>query len=499
MSTIQEIRLSNNGPVKLARFPAPERGGLVVLKGRNGIGKTQSLGAIEYAVTGRGEPPKVTDGELRGEIELFGLTITLGRRTTRSGELEVESLDGKLSLSDLIDPGIKSPEAADAKRIKALVAIHNTLPSAELFYSLLGGREQFESVVGSAALASDDLVTMAERIKRDCEAKARQEESQAEHAEGRARGAREATAGVDVKVETDAVKLQGELEAAIRDESSLQAQQHSASKAALAAKQAKDALDDAEVAYSGPTLIAAQEAEATAKANVDRAEATLRAAEEALRKAQSLHAETRSIYSQAISARKSAESHENTLKQWREQIAASIPVAPTPEQLAAAAQRVTDARLANDRGVLARKAIQQLAEGDKHAEAAGAHRKRAAQLRDAAHGTDEVLSEVIAKSGSQLRVEQGRLVLDTRRGKTFFHDLSAGERSRIVVDIGIEAAGGSETAKRAVFVLSQEIFEGLDPQNRDALKQHAEEREVLIYTAEASEDEEISAEVYGAN
>lgn len=493
MSTVQEITITNCGPVKHVSIPVPEDGGLVVLRGRNGAGKTKTIEAVESALTGRGKID-VRDGEKSGEVEAFGVSLKVGRSTRRTGELVVDSLDGRLSLSDLIDPGIKSPDAADARRIKALVALANTLPSAELFYPLLGGREQFEAVIGGLALASDDLVTMAERVKRDCEAKARQEESQAEHAEGRARGAREATAGIDVKAPHDAIELQTEVEAAIRHESQTKSQKEAADKAAMAAKRAGDAIADAEACYGGPTVADAQTLEAQAKRECEAADTAVRAAEEALRAARTSHESARATYAATIASRKQAESHEATLTQWREQVAASIPVAPTAEQLEAAAVRVSTARVANDQGVLVRKALQHLVEGDKHAQAAAEHRKRAEQLREAAHGTDDVLSDLIAKSGSPLRVEKGRLVLTTKRGNTYFHDLSAGERSRLAVDIGIDAVGS-----KGVLTLSQEIFEGLDPQNRLALAEHATGRGVVILTAEASDDEEIQAEVYSAN
>lgn len=493
MSTIQEIRLSNVGPVSHVSIPVPEPGGLVVLRARNGAGKTKTLEAVESALTGRGKI-EVRDGELRGEVEAFGVKLTVGRSTRRTGELVVESLDGKLSISDLIDPGIKSPDAADARRIKALVQLANVLPSAELFYPLVGGREQFEALIGTSAMASEDLVTMAERIKRDLEAKARNEESQAEHAEGRARGAREAAAGADLTVESDGNALQAALEAAIRDESALKATADAAQKASLAAKLAKDQLEDAEASYSGLSLEDAKGEEERARAESEATEQAVREAERVLARAKADFSQARSTYSQAIAARKSAEQHEAMVRQWREQIAASIPDSPTTEQLKNAADRVASSRESVERGALVRKAKQHVSEAEKHAATAAEHRKRAERLRSAAHGTDEVLSEVIAKSGSPLRVEHGRLVLDTRRGNTYFHDLSAGERSRIAVDIGIEAVGN-----RGVLTLSQEIFEGLDPLNREALATHAVDRSVVILTAEASDDEEVTAEVYSSN
>jgi hypothetical protein len=122
--------------------------------------------------------------------------MTIGKSTRRSGEPEVVSLEGKLSAADLVDPGMQKPrrrrrpphQGPDPTRQRQ--AIRRTVLQA-----VPGGREEFEKLVTPATLESDDLVVMAERIKRDLEAKARSEESQAEHAEGRARGAREAAAG----------------------------------------------------------------------------------------------------------------------------------------------------------------------------------------------------------------------------------------------------------------------------------------------------------------
>lgn len=493
MSTVQEIRLTDVGPVKAVSIPIPEPGGLVVLRARNGAGKTRTLEAVESALTGRGKV-EVRDGALRGEVEAFGIRLTVGRSTRRTGELVVESLDGKLSISDLIDPGIKSPDAADAKRIKALVMLANVPVCADLFYPLVGGREQFEQLVGSNALASDDIVVMAERVKRDLEAKARQEESQAEHAEGRARGAREAAAGIDTSAESDSAKLQASLESAIRGESTLKAQKDASERGALAARQAQDQLEDAEASYTGLTLAQAQSIEAEAKAAQEAAEKSVREAEAALARARSAHEAARIAVSNAITGRKNAEQHEALVKQWREQITASVPIAPPEDELSNATAAVSTARQAVEQGALVRKAKQHLAEADKHAETAKAHRQRSEQLRSAAHGTDDVLSQIISQSGSPLRVEHGRLVLQTRRGNTYFHDLSAGERSRIAVDIGIDAVGA-----HGVLTLSQEIFEGLDPINRESLAAHAVESGVVILTAEASEHDEIQAEVYAAN
>ena len=56
--------------------------------------------------------------------------------------------------------------------------------------------------------------------------------------------------------------------------------------------------------------------------------------------------------------------------------------------------------------------------------------------------------EIVSQLGTPLRVEAGRLVLDTKRGPTYLHDLSGGERWRLGLDIAVQVAGD-----RAIFTI----------------------------------------------
>lgn len=493
MATVEQIKISNIGPVEHISIPVPAGGGVVVLRARNGKGKTRTLEAVESAISGRGKL-EVRDGALSGSVDAFGVTIKVGRKATRSGELEVVSLEGRLSIAELVDPGLKSHDAADAKRIKALVQLANVQPSAALFYPLVGGRDEFDRHVGTAAASSDDLVQMADRIKRDLEAAARREESQAENFEGRARGCRESAAGVDVSGESDGSALSAKLEVAIREESRLKAETEAARKAKSLAQEARAQLEDAEAAYAGKSLADCVTAEANALTVKDADEVALREAEAALRRAQTQFETSRVAYGNAITARKQAEQHESMMAQWREQVQVATPTPPSAEALAAATAAVTTARTAVEQAGVVRRAKEQLATADKHADEAQAHRQAANRLRDAAKGTDEVLSEVVGKSGTKLRVEQGRLVLDTKRGATYFGELSHGERWKLALDIAIDAVG-----EHGVLTIPQEAYESLDPSNRQLIADHVAGTGVVIITAEASDDEAIRAEVYGTN
>ena len=115
-----------------------------------------------------------------------------------------------------------------------------------------------------------------------------------------------------------------------------------------------------------------------------------------------------------------------------------------------------------------RDAKRKLSEAEESAAKAKQHRAEADRLRKAA-GTDEVLSGVVSKSGSPLRVEAGRLVLDTHRGATYFGDLSHGERWKMAIDIAIEAVGPN-----GVLTVPQECWEGLDEIARKAIAEHVQ-------------------------
>ena len=494
-----EIIAKNTGPITYARVPVPKRGGMVVLEGRNGVGKSELLRHIECITSGKGKG-NVKDGAATGSVEAFGITLKLGAKTTRHGkELFVESLEGRLNISELIDPQIKDPLAADAARIKALVQLANVPPQPELFHDIVGGRDEFEAVISGDTVEAKDLVVMAASVKRDIEKAARTSESQSEHAEGRARASHEIATKVDMKAPYDGAKLQADLEAAIREEARLKSEQLAAVKARQAIKLAKDKLEDADAAYSGLSVADAKVLEEGAMQSVTLAQSQVSTLEESLREIQQkLALAQQQLKSElqkrdaAISARKTAEQHEAMLAQCREEITKVAPPEPTAEMLTRAALEITRCREACDLGVLVRNAKEQLAESEKQLDLAAMHRKRADKLRDAAQAVDNVLSDVVSRSHKQLRVEGGRLVVDSSGTKEFFHRLSAGQRARLAVDIGIACLPADHPS---VLIIHQEQFEGLDPINREELAEHAIGRGVTIITARAERNDGIVSKI----
>ena len=54
------IELEDIGPIENLRIPLPSAGGVVLLRGRNDIGKSEALKAVDALVSGRGEVEKLS-------------------------------------------------------------------------------------------------------------------------------------------------------------------------------------------------------------------------------------------------------------------------------------------------------------------------------------------------------------------------------------------------------------------------------------------------------
>jgi hypothetical protein len=484
------IQLENIGAIERLALPVPAEGGVIVIKGRNGSGKSTAIAATEALVNGKSKP-EVRDGALNGKVTGLGVTMTVGRRSRVSGELEVTSLEGRLSPAELVDPGIKDPDAADSKRIKALVGLVGAEADANLFSTLID--EPLDQYVSTSALEADDLLTMTARMKRDFEAKARDVEDRVKSFEGKAQAAREAAAGVSLTAPCDSMKLHRELESAISNESALKTRKSEYDRASKANQQAREQLEKARAEYDGPTLDYATNAELAAKAAADVAQKSVKELEEALAEAKTHRDSMNQQLSAAIAARKAAESHARSMAEWEKQLESDLPEPVTTDAILEAAEAVQAAREAVDLGVKVRTAKEQIAKADDHLAQAKAAASKAKKLREAAKGTDEVLSQVVAKTGSKLRVEAGRLVLDTSRGVTYFADLSHGERWKIALDIAIEAVGPG-----GLLTVPQEAWESLDPINRAIVAQHVHGTGVVLLTAQADAGE-LRGELFATN
>src|SRR5579872_2214527 len=351
-----EAEITNVGPIERITIPIPEGGGVCVLRGRNGAGKSVALGAIDSAITGKGRPP-VRDGQTRAEVSAFGVKLTIGRSTRRTGEAVVTSLEGKFPVAALVDPGIADPEKADAHRIRALVQLAGCEADVHLFHPLLPSVDEFEELVSPAAIEADDLLVMAARIKRDLEAAARKAADEAANAASRSAAARKAAEGIDLAGETDGATLQAALESAIARKASLESKARSAKQSAVDRERSAAALAKAKSDYSGPSAATAKEAEEIARNGVAKATKREADAKAAYEQCVRDRHDAVNLLERRVDAWERAVAHERTIAGWEDTLSKSQSAVSVPESmLAAAAAAVTAARVASDNGAVARRA-----------------------------------------------------------------------------------------------------------------------------------------------
>jgi hypothetical protein len=483
------ISAENIGPVPKCLIELPDGGGVVELLGHNGAGKSHLLSATERLL-GVGKSQLTNrDNTPRGILEGLGIKLSVTKGgTRRSGELEVVSIEHRLDLATFIDPLIDSPDAADRRRIAALMALGGVTADVTRFHRLTGGAEAFASLIDAKVEKMTDVVEIAKVVKADLEKHARQLESQAERELGEAKGAAGATEGLDMDAETDPTKLDAARDGAVSRHSALVTSKKNAldakDSAALAKRQLDKAAESQATTVSEATVLLTTARENAGQAALadkrisDELEAVRRKLEAAIRDRDETNNEVKRAEERLAEAKK----HEASLQAYRDKVSAAVGIEePSSEDIESAAKEVEKAKAACEMGTLVRAARRAKSVADKHLEKANDLKRQAIAARDAAKGTDDVLSEMVNSPG--LTVDGGRLVFrHPRRGPTLFAELSMGERTRVAMELGAARVG-----EGGILVLPQEFYESLDPKNRSEVNKIAKSLGVTVITALAAD------------
>lgn len=491
MTMTRTIEITDVGPIQSLTIPLPEDGGFVVLKGTHGKGKSIATKAVESLASGSGSLDK-RDGTLEGRVAGFGATLTVKKVVRRSGqpEIAVDSLAGRLSLADIVDPHIKDPVAADAYRIKALLQIAGAKPSVEPFHALVGV-EDFNRLVGF--VDASDIVELAGKVKRALAKAAREIEASSENASGEALAFRKEAAGCEGVELRDPADLQADLEDAIRRETQVKSDAASAERDKEIRRQAQERLDQASADYAGPTVEEARFALGNASDAVRLASRKVAELTKQLVAAQQAEAEAERAEERAEAALSQADTHFRNIAAWQSALDAPGIESPAEGRIAGAAEAVSLARQEIERQALARKAKAAEQSAITAEAQAKQFRERATRLRNAASKTDDVLTGMVGKLDCPLRVKDGRLVLDSDRGEEYFADLSDGERYALAFDIAIPCLPAN-----GLLTLSQAAYGELAPATRRTLNEKLKARGAVCLTAQVTDDEELHAEVFDA-
>jgi len=469
------IKISNIGPIANAAIQIPEDGGVVVLRGRNGSGKSIALEAVNAAVSGKGKPP-LKDLAKQGSIQAAGVNLTVGRTVRRAGELEVSTLEGRLSVADLVDPGIADPIRADATRIKALVGLSGaTIDPGDLHgfpENLLDGIDLDEPVAAMAELRKRLNIGASEY------------EKMATKDEAAAKALLDSISGeIGPIIEPD--KAQERVTMALRAVDALARQEELAIEADKRNKSARGRL-----AMIPVVDVDSAQRDAARLEDVTAEKKALALKLKADYEAALADYKTSVVDRDAAAAAYAASDQAKLRAELERQISESEIAKPTHEEISAANAELVAAKELQAYSAKQQAMAQQKDKANDLSASAQEHAQEAIDLRAKAKQTDEVLSEIVSTlSGCPLTVIEGRLSTQTKRGPTFYADLSMGERWRIALEIAIAAVG-----EGGLLVIPQEAWEGLDPQNREAIAKQAKAARVVILTAECY-DSELSAEM----
>ncbi len=496
------VTLDNIGPIKHFEMKG-EPGTITVLRGRNGRGKSTVLEAVG-ALT-RGESGLTSlDGTVGGVACGFGVTIKVGRNgaNRRMGDLEVTAVEDRLSIADFVDPGIKDPVASDARRLKALASLAGMEADPSIFWDLCGGKEAFETLIRPDTLKETDPVALADRIKRDLEAHARQWNTTAERIYEQIKAKQQTIGEIDLTKEHDGDRLQFQLESAIKALANLEAHDKAAAEAKKRQQEAAESLKAANANYSGLNVLEATSKQINAAKDVEDKSAKVEAAKVVLREAQLALDVARNTEIAATRELDQANQHAVYVAEWQKTINALVPEAPPAAVVAAAITARDSAKIALERGVLIRQALDRKKEVDK----LEVDRKTAVERSESYREMSKSVLEEVAKKLVDLLPEvtidhDFRIVVPhEKRGECYYQDLSDGEKWKLALDIAVEAF--RRRGERGVLAISQSAWEALDGINRKTIASHVSKTDLIVYTAEATrslEDEELVAEVLQPN
>ena len=489
----ESILLHNVGPIEHLEIPVPEDGGVVVLRGKNGSGKSHAIAGVQSLADQNVRKNLVNrDGSREGTIEGLGVRVRLGRSNTAKGQLAVESLDSVLDPSVLVDPGLKSPELCDQRRVHVLARLANLSITREEWLALLGEHAETAGIAASDLTGSDPIET-ADKLRRRLHEKARAIESEIAQIQARAdiagEGVTEEATGdpEDTKPLHDALHhasveyqllLQRSIDRqrAVERIESLQKQIAQAAKVDIAPIREKRAAAFAEVESWQQEVDSLDEQIKALYGDLAKAK------EQAGRAFEELQRIDRAI----VDAMKTNEA----VDKLHQEASAALPDEIPTSRIEAAEKLVADARAAIEAAVVRNEARDRRAKWERLVSQATAKQQVAESLRNLARSTDSVIEEAFAKRGfKDISIDGGRLCVRTDRGLEPVSELSHGERWRLALDVASRGLGCG-----AVVAVSQEAWESLDPDNRQHIALLAKERGIVLLTAEAS-DGELRAEV----
>ncbi len=482
-----EIRAKDIGPIK-EFLQGVDDCGVVVLRGKQGSGKSTILNGIRKSLGGDVRNMPVRDGAKRGSLELGDIRVTFTRaRTATIGDLEVESLESRLDVTTLVDPGVADPEKADAVRIKSLVKLRNVKADPSDYYELAGGEAAFNEL--GVDTDTDDPVLLAKRVKAAFDARARAKERAADDLFSKASTLGERLDGVDLMPPESDEVLRSQLDKATSELGRLEGAREASNAAKAKVSEASSVLAEME-SFDFTQL---NELISTTTGAINETNEEIRKLESQLDEIQSkLEVEHKMKATAERELEMLQAEHKTRTEADAERTAlmavidAGVPNGPSDDELESARKAKSDALDRLAKADTMRELIKFEDQRKQYDEAGKELRREGERLRDRGRDNDNVLADLVPLG--DLRIEGGRLVTKTDRSDSEpYAELSHGERWKIAIDLA--AAELARAERPGMLVIPQEAWEGLQPSNQKLIEDFAKGNDVLIWTARVSDGE----------
>lgn len=453
---VNMIRILDERAIGAIEIPRLPEGGVVVIEGMNGLGKTTAINAVA-TLLGSKEKLEARDGTPMAVVEGLGARVTSGARQKRTGDLAVvPRVDHVIDPAKFVDPRREDPASRDALRVQWLLATAGVRHGPEIWYPVAGGQKDFDRMVGSTSDLS--AVEIAGKLKRGLEDDARGVENESEVVGGRADGEEQLAARVPQDTPSDELVLrQHHTDAVAALATALQRQRGAAETIRLAGEATKllaQAGNAVSIAAAEDSVAMARDAVAAARTELDRHTERATSARELLSDAMAREVAATQVAQQS-------RARDTNVERYRRVVAEAEGVKPVSDL------ELVDLRAdvaAAERALLLGKDAREAAGHRREAEALRQQRAdltaHATALRNSARRTEEVLGELVAAAGlAGITVRSGRMFIPTDRpsGEEAVDDLSRAELLSLAVPPSCRACGPG-----GVLPMAQELWEGLD-------------------------------------
>lgn len=481
---MKSIEITDIQAIRHVSIPVSESGGVIVLKGNQGTGKSTALQAVQALAGQKADSLSIRDGAKRGSIEFDGVKVIVTKsRTTRKGEMTFTIDSGRFDLSRIVDPQILDDERADAARIKQLLCLTGARPNPEAYWQLL--REFLDPVeIDDLNIddETDDPIDLHQRFVRAMQAVARKLEKDSDTIRVDIDEIKKKYQGLNLRTPPNVDDVRTAYDACVKADHELEERNRVSTQQQQDIAKAREAIDRLKSDYHGLTV-------ADAEMERNEAEELAKQAHQAMIDAERHYKAKREALSLAEHELRIAKAHEQAVATTESVLKQTTVPPPSALEISESKEALETARDLLHRAMRANEGAMLVQDGEKKNMLADRMARNADEIRNACRRAEDILAASVKLQ--YIRVENNRLVVHTDRSESeLFSELSHGERAILAIQ---EAA--RFVPPTGMLCVSQEIWGGIAPENKLVINDAAKIYKVHVLTAEVTDEDELSVEV----